>query len=465
MISQEFFSKYLGMSEYQAKYYYDRIKTSHFSSVSGILRLNDDTLLQKFEFYKKELDFSAEKVLDDFRLLTYDTTSDETSPSSVKSKIKYFRDELGFTNRHFAIAVTPFSNDVEYLKQKVAYLNKTLGFEAKQIQSAPSILNLSKETLDEKIAFYKKELGFTSAQFKNTPNLFDFDTTSDAPTSIKSKIKFYQDELGFDASQFRISPSLLTFDTISDSPTSVKTKIKFYKDTFGFQNKHFQQSPVLLGLDCISEDSPTSVKYKAKVLIDTLGFTQRTFQLSPGLLSSSIDPNEPTSTLSKAKFFVNEIGLEPEQLAANPILFHLDCLSGLENPKSIASKIKKLDEIGITIDDIKRDTRLLMTPAEDIKTKYALWSTLFPDKSFITANNWYVTRPEKIYARARFLVEDKKVKELLVAQLNIGEPQFQIRNKVKTEDLMQRYPFTDEVVKSLFDKYKELEIEPPISMD
>ena len=239
------------MSEAQAKYYYEKIKTSHFSSVSGILRLNDDTLLQKLKFYKQELDFSTEKVLDDFRLLTYDTTSDENSPSSVRAKIKYFREELDFSNRHFAIAVTPFSNDLEYLKKKVAYLKKTLGFEAKQIQAAPSILNLSQETLDEKIAFYKKELGFTSVQFKNTPNLFDFDVSSDAPTSIKSKIKFYKEELGFDESQFRISPSLLTFDTVSDSPTSVKTKVQFYKDTFGFENKHFQQSPVLLGLDCI----------------------------------------------------------------------------------------------------------------------------------------------------------------------------------------------------------------------
>ena len=465
MISQEFFTKHLGMSEAQAKYYYEKIKTSHFSSVSGILRLNDDTLLQKFNFYKQELDFSTEKVLDDFRLLTYDTTSDENSPSSVRAKIKYFREELGFSNRHFAIAVTPFSNDLEYLKKKVAYLNKTLGFEAKQIQAAPSILNLSQETLDEKIAFYKKELGFTSVQFKNTPNLFDFDVSSDAPTSIKSKIKFYKDELGFDESQFRISPSLLTFDVASDSPTSVKTKVQFYKDTCGFENKHFQQSPILLGLDCISEDSPTSVKYKAKVLIEQLGFTKRTFQISPGLLSSSIDPNEPTSTISKARFFVEQVGLEPEQLAANPILFHLDCTSGLENPKSIASKIKKLDEIGITIEDIKRDTKLLMTPAEDIKVKYALWSTLFPDKSFLTANNWFVTRPEKIYARARFLIEDKKVDELKVAQLNIGEPQFKIRHKVKTEDLMQKYPFDENVVKSLFAKYEELEIQPPISMD
>ena len=106
-----------------------------------------------------------------------------------------------------------------------------------------------------------------------------------------------------------------------------------------------------------------------------------------------------------------------------------------------------------------------MTPAEDIKVKYALWSTLFPDKSFLTANNWFVTRPEKIYARARFLIEDKKVDELKVAQLNIGEPQFKIRHKVKTEDLMQKYPFDENVVKSLFAKYEELEIQPPISMD
>ena len=41
------------------------------------------------KFYKEELGFSAEKVLEDFRLLSYDTTSAD-SPTSVISKIKYF---------------------------------------------------------------------------------------------------------------------------------------------------------------------------------------------------------------------------------------------------------------------------------------------------------------------------------------------------------------------------------------
>ena len=464
MITQEFFIKHLGMNESQAKYYYDKIKNNQFSSISGILRLNDDTLAQKFKFYKEELGFSAEKVLEDFRLLSYDTTSAD-SPTSVISKIKYFREELGFSNRHFEISISPFSMDIETLKKKVAFLNDKLGFEPKHIQQAPSILNFSIETLQEKIDFYKKELGFTSVQFKNTPNLFDFDITSDSPTSIKSKIKFYKEELGFTDAQFRTSPSLLTFDTYSDSPTSIKSKVKFYKDTFGFENKHFQSNPILLGLDCISEDSPTSVKYKAKVLIDQVGFTKKTFQMSPGSLSCSIDPNEPTSILSKAKFFIEELGFTKEDLAENPILFHLDTISGIENPKSIRSKIKKLEEIGITIDDIRRDTKLLMTPAEDIKIKYALWSTLFPNKEFLSANSWYVTRAEKIYARAMYILEEEKPSVFTPAKLNIGEPQFKIRHKVSTEDLMKKYPFDENVIKSLFEKYKELEIEPPISMD
>jgi len=52
MIIHEFFMKHLGFSETQAKEIYFKIKNHKFTSNSGILRLNEDTLLQKIEFYK-----------------------------------------------------------------------------------------------------------------------------------------------------------------------------------------------------------------------------------------------------------------------------------------------------------------------------------------------------------------------------------------------------------------------------
>lgn len=471
MITHEFFIKYLGFSEEQAKACYNKIKNDKFSSVSGILRLNDDTLFQKFNYYKNELGMSAEKVMEDFRLLTYDTTSDETKTTSVQAKVKFFRDELGFSNKQIQSTMSIFSNSLESLKEKVNFLKTEIDFEPRHIGQVTTILNYDLETLKSKIKFYKDTLGFTSKQFREYPGIFTLDCDSpDKPNSAINKIKFYQEELGFDASQLRTFPCLLSFDTTSgeENPTSVRSKIKFYKDTLGYTNKQFQASPALFNHDIVSDETnPTSVQYKIKFLRENAGFTNKSFQTAPEVFGFDCSENEqnPTSIRAKMRFFAEEVGLSPEHFGQNPVLFHFDCISGEENPKSVRSKLAKLREIGITNEDIQANTKLLMTPAEDIKTKYALWSTIFPDKRFMELKTWFITRVEKIYARYQFLTQEKGMTELRPQHLDICESQFKIRFKSDSAILQQRYPFTPEVVDAIYASYAQMEIEPPIQKD
>ena len=472
MITHQFFVKHLGFDEQKALSTYNSIKNHPFTSISGILRQTEDTLAQKFNFYKSELGFSYDKVIEDFRLLTYDTTSDETKPTSVRSKIKYFRDELGFENKHFESTMSIFSNNLEVLKEKVDYLKKAIGFQAKHIQQVPTILNYDLETIKQKVAFYKQKLGFTSKEFKDYPGIFTLDCENpDNPNSIFQKLEFYEKELGLNASHFRKVPCLLSFDTISEPDANqkgVKAKIKFYAETLGYTPKQFQLVPALLNHDITSDESvTTSVKYKIKFLQNTLGFEPEHFQKAPEIFGydcASDDIQNEKSLKAKIKFYQEVLGFDSKILRENPVLFHFDCVLE-DSPTSVKTKIKKLYEIGLSNDDIKNNIQLLLTPAEDIKDKFALWSTLFPDRSFMDLTSWFVTRTDKVYARARFLVDDYKIKQLRPGHLNISEKQYQLRFKSTSEDAMKKYPLDEKIIDSFYADYQTMALQPPLQKD
>ena len=56
-------------------------------------------------------------------------------------------------------------------------------------------------------------------------------------------------------------------------------------------------------------------------------------------------------------------------------------------------KILHEDNQESTNEDIQANTKLLMTPAEDLEEKYVLWSTIFPDKKYMGLLTWFITRP------------------------------------------------------------------------
>ncbi len=483
MISYEFFVKYLGFSETLAKVQYDKIKNSPTSSISGILRLNDSTLLQKFNFYKTELGYSVAEILNDPRILSYDTSTtleeahankdNANLQSCVNMKIDFLRKKLGLSNEQIK-NYGFLSYDPQTLQSKLKLYKEHFGLDISHIKSEPSLLNYDIETLDQKADFYKKHLGFTSKQFKDFPTLFTFDCSeeSENPSAIINKIKFYKKVLGFSDSQFKTAPCLLSYDTVSDEsvPTSVRAKVKFYHDTLGFEAKHFQKSPSLLHHDIISDETkPSSIKAKIKFFTEFFGFMPEHFQADPGIFSYDCsDSGSPTSVLSKFKYYNETLGLQPEHIRDNTILLHFDIEPEGQNKTnsdkntSVKEKIAKLREIGITNEDIQANTKLLMTPAADIKNKYALWSTIFPDKRFLELKTWFITRLEKVYARHQYLTKELGMTSLRPQHLDICESQFIKRFKEHSDYLIEKYPIDETIIENFYKSYNELGIEPPL---
>mgnify|MGYP006374977789 CR=1 FL=1 len=87
MITYKFFMDNFGQSEQEAKKNFALIAESKFSSIRGIVRLFDSTLLQKINFYQDEFGFLLNEILAEPRLLNYDTTT-ELSPEE-KNKVSH----------------------------------------------------------------------------------------------------------------------------------------------------------------------------------------------------------------------------------------------------------------------------------------------------------------------------------------------------------------------------------------
>lgn len=482
MINYKFFVDNFGFSENDAKEKFKKITDSKFDSIRGIVRLNEDTLLQKFNFYKNELGYSVNELLDDARLLTYDTTTtpteeelktqnlDKKKKTCVRAKAYFAREILGLTDEQIR-SITIFSFDTDTLTQRVKDLKKHFGFGLEQIHECPTLLYNDIETLKQKADFYKKELGFTSKQFRDNPRLFNYDCDPEStkPTSAIQKIKFYRYELGLKDNQLRTYPDLLSYDTVSDETKekSVRYKMKVYADLLGFGKKEFQKCPALLNHDCISgEDNPSSVRGKIKFYKEFLGFDNEDFFTDPSIFSyDCTDSNSITSVKNKVAFYENVIGLTKDQIRKNPILFHFDCDPTSTSPTSVTKKLEAIYKIGLTNKDIQSNTRLLMTPAEDLEEKYVLWSTIFPDKKYMELPTWFITRPEKIYARYRYLTDELHHTNLRPNHLDHCESQFIKRFKSNSQVLMEKYPYDENVLKSLYTKYAELQIEPPIEFE
>ncbi len=479
MITYKFFMENFNLSETEAKEKMSKITDSKFGSISGIVRLFDSTLLQKINFYQSEFGYNLDEIFEDLRLLNYDTTTEPTTEelksgqmdkkkkSCIRAKAYYLREVLGITNEQLR-SLSLFSYDTDTLKQQVKDLKKYLGLEIIHIQECPTLLYNDIETLKQKAEFYKKELGYTSKQFRDFPKLFNYDCNpeSTSPTSAIQKINFYRNELGFKDNQLRSYPVLLSYDTVSDETKekSVRYKMKVYADLLGYTKKEFQKCPSLLNHDCISgEEDPSSVRGKIKVYREFLGFEDADFLVDPCIFSyDCTDSGSLTSVKKKVEFYSNTIGLTKEHIRKNPILLHFDVDPESTSPTSVTKKLEAIYKIGLTNEDIQANTKLLMTPAEDLEEKYVLWSSIFPDKRYMQLLTWFITRPEKIYARYKYLTEELHHPALRPNHLEHCESQFIKRFKSNSEVLMQRYPYTDEVKKEIYSRYKNLAIEPPI---
>lgn len=404
-------------------------------------------------------------------MITKDILSRKDIPESEKASIEFLLTELGTINdSQVGNLLKVAQTSVERLRAKLDFLY-SIGFDKKAIADSLVILNLSEENnVKNKIVFLKEFLEFSDEDIASSANLIALDYKL-----IVAKYRFFVENLGFGKQHFKHYPKLFELDCASDESkqTSVRSKINFYKRTLGYSQKQFQQNPVLLNYDCLSDETaPGSVQYKIKFYEKYLGFTILDFQAHPKCFDydCSLDNKSSKSIIAKIKYYTENLGFAIEEIKDNFDLLRLDIANG-QNPNAVPNKIKKLQEIGISIQDIREDPRLLFIPVADIKDKYVLWCTICPDKSFLKKNKWYVTSPEKVYARYQYLILEgvALAKGLsdgsLITALNRGEKEFVRRFKMDSDTLMKKYPLDEVTLAGLYKQYAELKIEPAVQKD
>jgi len=165
----------------------------------------------------------------------------------------------------------------------------------------------------------------------------------------------------------------------------------------------------------------------------------------------------------------NNLAFEDKNIESDFFVRHYES-SIIFNDKAIKFKEMRVrfvvkQSFGITDEDIRENPRILSTPALDIKDKYALWCSIFPDKRFMKLRTWFMTRVEKIYARYVYLAEDLHKTDIRPNQLDFSEKNFVSRFKMSSDTLMERYPLDETILTDFYEKYNSLGIQPPIVQD
>ena len=343
--------------------------------------------------------------------------------------------------------------DTDEFYEMVKSLPQLLGYD---------IISDKPTSVKSKLKFYKDTLSLIDSELakliKSFPVLLSYDTISDKPTSVKSKLKFYKNTLSLTdnelAKLIKSFPVLLGFDTMSDSPTSVKSKLKFYKDTLSLTDseltKFIKSFPVLLGYDTIS-NNPTSVKSKLNFYKNTLSLSDseltKLIQSYPSLLSHDTVSDKPTSIKSKLKFYKDTLSLTDSELAklikSFPTLLGYDIVNIKEARTGIKVKLALLKQMGIEKETILENPILLAYPATRIRFRFMMLKQAY-DKDTTSKSRYMMQSEDVLYARLR-LILSKNDPNSLVDMIR-GEQSFAKKYGVSSAQLKQKYPIDERAI-------------------
>ena len=119
---------------------------------------------------------------------------------------------------------------------------------------------------------------------------------------------------------------------------------------------------------------------------------------------------------------------------------------------AIDKKKELLDSLNITKEDILKNPIILATASNSIKLKYMMLYLADPKKNFMR-QKWSMQNQKKTWAR---IMELKSLDIPLTPSLLFSaEKNFQKRFKVSGEELMKKYPLTEEVVRNIIVSYNK----------
>ena len=274
--------------------------------------------------------------------------------------------------------------------------------------------------LKEKQDYYINTLGIEKEDFSRMLSQSSTLLTHDTKVTMPAKIEALKEILDTDddekVKQIIIKfPPILGYDLITDDKNSVRSKMKFYKKTFNISNDKLmswiKRSPCILGYDCFGS-SPTSVLSK-------VAFYQKLFG----------------TTFEKTTEIISNV----------PLLLDFDCNSN--GKTSLKNKVSVINSLGLDNKYIASHAQILVAPADNIKFRYMLFSTVLePDK--FKNSKWYGANEQKVYARIEYL---KAINATInVSVLTDGNP------SIPTERILQKYPLDEKAVHKIEDEYVEM---------
>ncbi len=139
----------------------------------------------------------------------------------------------------------------------------------------------------------------------------------------------------------------------------------------------------------------------------------------------------------RVEFYKATFNLTQEEF--NTMFKTLPSLLGLSE-QSIKSKYECILDIGIPIQSIIENPRILAAPLKTLKLKYMLFSIIDNDKKFLSIN-WTVSSLDKSWARYRYLSEHFiKIKPSWII---LSERNFQKKYKITSDELILKYPLDE----------------------
>lgn len=257
-----------------------------------------------------------------------------------------------------------------------------------------------------KADFYKKYFNLTDEEFTkmiNThPELLGY-----SEASVRQKASFYKKEFNLTSEEFikmqKRLPALLSY-----SKESVKQKASFYKQVFNLANEEFKK--MLMGLPmllCYSEES-----VRQKVI-----------------------------------FYKKEFNLTDEEFIK--MLKLLPTLLGLSE-ESIRQKKEQILNINISKKYLINSPSILTVPTNTLKIRYLILRQVAPKERLLKRMNAFITNQDKLYARLAYF-KNEKTEDIYLSNLLAYEKLFQQKFGVTTQELIQKYPITEKVLKNLLE--------------
>ena len=339
------------------------------------------------------------------------------------------------------------------------YVNKVLDLNDEHKTRITKIINKNNKATIQKNIEYCLKLGIPKKNialiFAHNPDLFLLNPNPDNNGSLQAKLNLFK--------EFKMDPKfvvmfyndLLTVDLYENSNA---TKILRYLHTnLGLDeremSKLLKKSPKILKQKF---DDPSLDGFMAKLdywkniahyaHTDLKKFIIR----HPHFLSCSIDPNEPSSMPNKIQYLKDRFNINDYEVCGQ--IYSFPNFTGLdiseENPRNIDKKAKKLNNIGFDDQTIGKNLKALGAPLQKLKIRYIICKNYgMADSVFL--NNKFMIHESKLYARARYIEENRCRHSLIYA----CEGEFMNATKTHISDIVEKYPLTREVALEEIERY------------